>query len=79
MNLEDNNDFNIKSNFLANVGDALQKMTMGQYNILIRTDQEKDADKSRPVGTIGPLDLVKVELSSGSEVNYQVQLMDTYM
>ena len=54
-------------------------MTMGQYNILIRTDQEKDADKARPTGTIGPLDLVKVELSSGSEVNYQVQLMDTYM
>lgn len=79
MNLEDNNDFNIKSNFLANVGDALQKMTMGQYNILIRTDQEKDADKSRPTGTIGPLNLVKVELSSGSEVNYQVQLMDAYM
>ena len=72
----DENEFNIRKNFLDNTVDAIRKATLSQYNIVIRTDQEHD-DFQNLTGEILPMDLVEVEVATGKSVNFQVSVFDT--
>jgi hypothetical protein len=56
--------------------DAIRDRTLGQYNIVICTDQEHD-DFQNLTGRILGLDLVDVEVAQGKTVNFQVYLFDT--
>ena len=70
------NEFNIRKNFLDNAVDALQKATLGQYNIVICTDQAHD-DFQDLVGRILPMDLLNLEIAQGKFVNFEVYVFDT--
>lgn len=72
----DDNEFNIRKNFLDNTVDAIRKATVSQYNIVIRTDQEHD-DFQDLQGEILPMNLVEVEVAQGKTVNFQVSVFDT--
>lgn len=72
----DDNEFNIRKNFLENAVNSIQTATCGQYNIVIATDQEKD-DFQNLKGQILPMDLLDVEVSKGKIVNFEVYVFDT--
>lgn len=72
----DNNEFNIRKNFLENAVNSIQTATCGQYNIVIATDQDKD-DFQNLKGQILPMDLLDVEVSAGKIVNFEVYVFDT--
>ena len=72
----DNNEFNIRKNFLDNAVSAVRKATLSQYNIVICTDQEHD-DFQNLQGQILPMDLVDVEVSQEKVVIFQVYVFDT--
>lgn len=72
----DDNEFNIRKNFLDNAVNSIKTATCGQYNIVICTDQQRD-DFQNLKGQILPMDLLDVELSKGKTVNFQVYVFDT--
>ncbi|KAF6219130.1 hypothetical protein HO133_004955 [Letharia lupina] len=72
----DNNEFNIRKNFLDNAVNSIKTATCGQYNIVIATDQQKD-DFQNLKGQILPMDLLDVEVSQGKIVNFEVYVFDT--
>ena len=72
----DDNEFNIRKNFLDNAVNSIKTATCGQYNIVICTDQQKD-DFQNLKGQILPMDLLDVEVSNGKTVNFQVYVFDT--
>ena len=72
----DDNEFNMRKNFLENAVNSIQTATCGQYNIVIATDQEKD-DFQNLKGQILPMDLLDVEVSKGKIVNFEVYVFDT--
>ena len=72
----DNNEFNIRKNFLDNAVNSIKTATCGQYNIVIATDQQKD-DFQNLKGQILPMDLLDVEVSSGKVVNFEVYVFET--
>lgn len=72
----DNNEFNIRKNFLLNAVNSIHEATLSQYNIVICTDQAKD-DFQNLKGQILPMDLLDVEVSQGKVVNFEVYVFDT--
>ncbi len=72
----DNNEFNIRKNFLDNAVNAIKTATCGQYNIVVCTDQQKD-DFQNLKGQILPMDLLDVEVSKGKVVNFEVYVFET--
>ena len=72
----DNNEFNIRKNFLDNAVNSIKTATCGQYNIVIATDQDKD-DFQNLKGQILPMDLLDVEVSQGKTVNFEVYVFET--
>lgn len=70
------NEFNIRKNFLDNTVNAIKDATLGQFNIVICTDQAGD-DFQDLTGRILPMDLVDVEVGDGKTVNFQVYVFDT--
>lgn len=74
--ITDNNEFNIRKNFLDNIVDAIKTATGGQYNIVICTDQHKD-DFQNLKGRILPMELLEVEVSHGKFVNFEVYVFET--
>ena len=72
----DNNEFNIRKNFLDNAVNAIHEATYGQFNIVICTDQAHD-DFQNLTGQILPMDLIDVEVAQGKVVNFQVYVFDT--
>ncbi|KAH8601629.1 hypothetical protein B0O99DRAFT_713619 [Bisporella sp. PMI_857] len=70
------NEFNIRKNFLDNTVNAIKEATLGQYNIVICTDQSGD-DFQQLTGQIMGLDLVDVEVGDGKIVNFQVYIFNT--
>jgi hypothetical protein len=71
----DDNDFNIKANFLSGAGEALVDATGGNFCIVICTDQQKDVFK--PVlkkGYTIATELVDVSLSDLSTVNFEATI-----
>lgn len=75
-NRTDNNEFNIRKNFLLNAVNAIQEATCSQYNIVICTDQGKD-DFQNLKGQILPMAILDVEVSQGKIVNFEVYVFDT--
>ena len=77
QNRQDDNDFNIRKNFLENAVAAINNLLQGQYNIMLLTDQEKDIEWGGPLkGRLLPMDLVEVEVGGGRKVNFQVMVFD---
>ena len=72
----DNNEFNIRKNFLDNAVNSIKTATCGQYNIVIATDQQRD-DFQNLKGQILPMDLLDVEVSQGKIVNFEVYVFET--
>ena len=72
----DNNEFNIRKNFLDNAVNSIKTATCGQYNIVIATGQDKD-DFQNLKGQILPMDLLDVEVSQGKTVNFEVYVFET--
>ena len=72
----DNNEFNIRKNFLLNAVNAIQEATLSQYNIVVCTDQAHD-DFQNLKGQVLPMDLLDVEVSQGKVVNFEVYVFDT--
>ena len=72
----DDNEFNIRKNFLDNAVAAIQTATMSQYNIVICTDQAHD-DFQDLQGRILPMDLLDVTIAPGKTVNFEVYVFDT--
>lgn len=72
----DNNEFNIRKNFLTNAINSIKEATCSQYNIVICTDQDHD-DFQNLKGQILPMDLLNVEVSQGKIVNFEVYVFDT--
>lgn len=72
----DDNEFNIRKNFLENAVNSIKTATCGQYNIVIATDQQKD-DFQNLKGQILPMDLLDVEVSKGKIVNFEVYVFET--
>jgi hypothetical protein len=70
------NEFNIRKNFLDNTVNAIKEATLGQYSIVICTDQSGD-DFQELAGQVLPMDLVDVEVGDGKTVNFQVYVFDT--
>lgn len=70
------NEFNIRKNFLDNTVNAIKEATLGQYSIVICTDQSDD-DFQELAGQVLPMDLVDVEVGDGKTVNFQVYVFDT--
>jgi hypothetical protein len=70
------NEFNIRKNFLDNTVNAIKEATLGQYNIVICTDQSDD-DFQQLTGQILPMDLVDVEIEDGKTVNFQIYVFST--
>lgn len=70
------NEFNIRKNFLDNTVNAIKEATLGQYNIVICTDQSDD-DFQQLAGQVLPMELVDVEVGGGKTVNFQVYVFDT--
>jgi hypothetical protein len=70
------NEFNIRKNFLDNTVNAIKDATLGQYNIVICTDQAGD-DFQELAGQVLPMDLVDVEVGDSKIVNFQVYVFDT--
>lgn len=70
------NEFNIRKNFLDNTVNAIKEATLGQYNVVICTDQADD-DFQELAGEVLPMDLVDVEVGDGKTVNFQVYVFDT--
>ena len=75
----DDNDFNIRKAFLANAGAAIKDMTLGQYCIMILTDQENDVEKTEMKGMLAPMGLIEVPISDGEKINFQVMVFDEGM
>ena len=76
-NRQDDNDFNIRKNFLENAVAAINDLLQGQFNIMVLTDQEHDIEWGGPLkGRLLPMDLVEVEISNGRKVNFQVMVFD---
>ena len=72
----EDNEFNIRKNFLDNAVNAIQQATCSQFNIVICTNQEKD-DFQDLQGRILPMDLLNLEISEGKFVNFEVYVFDT--
>ena len=72
----EDNEFNIRKQFLDNAVNAIKEATYGQYNIVICTDQEHD-DFQALTGEVLPMDLLNLEVSEGKNVNFQVYVFDT--
>ena len=72
----DDNEFNIRKNFLDNAVNSIKTATCGQYNIVICTDQARD-DFQNLKGQILPMDLLDVEVSKGKIVNFEVYVFET--
>lgn len=72
----DDNEFNIRKNFLDNAVNSIKTATCGQYNIVIATDQQRD-DFQNLKGQILPMDLLDVEVSKGKVVNFEVYVFET--
>ena len=72
----DDNEFNIRKNFLDNAVNSIKTATCGQYNIVIATDQSRD-DFQNLKGQILPMDLLDVEVSKGKIVNFEVYVFET--
>ncbi|KAG8530169.1 uncharacterized protein KY384_005652 [Bacidia gigantensis] len=72
----EDNEFNIRKNFLDNAVNAIKEATYSQYNIVICTDQEHD-DFQSLTGQILPMDLLNLEVAPGKNVNFQVYVFDT--
>ena len=72
----DDNEFNIRKNFLVNAVNSIKTATCGQYNIVIATDQHRD-DFQNLKGQILPMDLLDVEVSKGKIVNFEVYVFET--
>ncbi|KAL8784864.1 MAG: hypothetical protein Q9195_008857 [Heterodermia aff. obscurata] len=70
------NEFNIRKNFLDNAVSAIHDATYGQFNIVICTDQAHD-DFQALTGQILPMNLIDVEVAQGKIVNFQVYVFDT--
>ena len=76
--LQDNNDFNIRKNFLDNAVGAISDLLQGQYNIMVLTDQEHDVEWGGPLkGRLLPMQLLDVQISGGKTVNFQVIVFDS--
>jgi hypothetical protein len=73
---DENNEFNIRNQFLSNAVNAIREATFAQFNIVICTDQEHD-DFQDLQGQILPMDLLNLEISAGKFVNFQVYVFDT--
>jgi hypothetical protein len=72
----EDNEFNIRNQFLSNAVDAIKKATFSQFNIVICTNQEHD-DFQDLQGQILPMDLMNLEISAGKFVDFQVYVFDT--
>jgi hypothetical protein len=72
----EDNEFNIRNQFLSNAVNAIKEATFSQFNIVICTDQEHD-DFQDLQGQILPMDLLNLEISAGKFVNFQVYVFDT--
>ena len=72
----EDNEFNIRKNFLDNAVNAIQQATCSQFNIVICTNQEHD-DFQDLQGRILPMDLLNLEISQGKFVNFEVYVFDT--
>ena len=72
----EDNEFNIRKQFLDNAVNAIRESTYSQYNIVICTDQEHD-DFQNLTGQILPMDLLNLEISPGKFVNFQVYVFET--
>jgi hypothetical protein len=70
MNADDN-DYNIRNQFLENAVNAIKNATLSQFNIVICTDQNKD-DFQNLKGQILPMDLLNLEIAPGKVVDFQV-------
>lgn len=70
------NEFNIRKNFLDNAVAAIQDATYSQFNTVICTDQAHD-DFQNLTGQILRMDLIDVEVAQGKVVNFQVYVFDT--
>ena len=74
--ISDDNEFNIRKNFLDNTVNAIKEATCSQFNIVICTDQEHD-DFQNLKGRILPMDLVTVDVAKNKPVDFQVYVFDT--
>ncbi|KAI8628983.1 hypothetical protein F5Y19DRAFT_476074 [Xylariaceae sp. FL1651] len=72
----DDNEFNIRKQFLDNAVQAIRDATYDQYNIVICTDQAHD-DFQNLTGQILPMDLIDVEVRKDVIVNFQVYVFET--
>ena len=73
---QEDNEFNIRKNFLDNAVAAIQTATVNQFNIVVCTNQEKD-DFQDLQGRILPMDLLNLEISQGKFVDFEVYVFDT--
>ena len=75
---QDDNEFNIRKNFLENAIAAINDLLQGQYNIMVLTDQEHDIEWGGPLkGRLLPMDLLEVDIGNGKTVNFQVIVFDS--
>jgi hypothetical protein len=72
----DDNEFNIRKQFLDNAVEAIKQATYSQYNIVICTDQEHD-DFQDLTGQVLPMDLIEVTVAQNKTVNFQVYVFET--
>ncbi|MCJ1246743.1 hypothetical protein MMC30_003952 [Trapelia coarctata] len=71
------NEFNIRKNFLDNALNAIKTAMLGQYCIIIATDQERDGEEPGWLqGKILPMELIEVEFAPGEFANFQVYVFE---
>jgi hypothetical protein len=72
----DDNEFNIRNQFLQNAVAAIKTATCGQFNIVICTNQERD-DFQNLKGQILPMNLLNLEIAPNKFVDFQIYVFDT--
>ena len=72
----EDNDFNIRNQFLQNAVNEIKRVTCSQFNIVICTNQEKD-DFQNLKGQILPMNLLNLEIAPNKFVDFQIYVFDT--
>jgi hypothetical protein len=72
----EDNEFNIRNQFLSNAVNAIKDATCSQFNIVICTNQEHD-DFQNLQGQILPMNLLNLEIAPNKFVDFQIYVFDT--
>lgn len=72
----EDNEFNIRNQFLQNAVNGIKEATCSQFNIVICTNQEKD-DFQNLTGQILPMNLLNLEIAPNKFVDFQIYVFDT--